>query len=88
MDERFEGGLWCHEVLLQLDLFVEGELSPEALAAVTAHVSACDACARFGSAYAGLVRALRAPPAPDPRDAAPLDAPRLARLRARLRGAG
>lgn len=81
MDERHEGGLWCHEVLEHLDAFVEGRLAPQTLEAVRAHVAVCDSCARFGDAYGRVVAALQAAPA------APLDDERLARLRARVREA-
>jgi len=65
MDERYVGGLWCHQVLEHLDTYVEGELSPALLAAVQDHVAECDACARFGAAYASLVAELSSQRAPD-----------------------
>lgn len=79
MNERYVGGLWCREVLEHLDGYVDGSLSPDALAAVQAHVAQCTECARFGAAYAQLVGALRTG---DP-DA--LGDARAARLRERLR---
>lgn len=57
--ERHAGGLWCREVMDLLPDFVEGTLAPEQGAAIHAHVSACDWCARFGGHYAGVVQALR-----------------------------
>jgi len=79
MDERHIGGLWCHQVLELLDVFVEQDLSPTMLAAVRQHVADCDACARFGAAYALLVQEMQKPVEPE------LDAERLARLRQRVR---
>ncbi len=78
MPERFEGGLWCREVLEQLDLYVGGALAPEPLAALQTHVQACENCARFGGAYAAVVTALKTV------DPEPLGEDRMARLRARL----
>lgn len=59
MDERQAGGLWCHEVLELLETYVAGRLTPSELAAVQAHTGECDACARFGTAYAQLVGTLQ-----------------------------
>lgn len=67
--DRFEGGLWCHEVLAVLSQHLDGELAPDARASVVAHVTACDACARFGDRFARAIDALRreapAPAVPD-----------------------
>jgi anti-sigma factor RsiW len=60
MTERQIGGLWCHEVLEQLDRYVDGTLDTAALEAVQEHTAECDNCARFGGAYAALVHRLRA----------------------------
>ncbi len=81
MHERNVGGLWCHEVLGHLDVFVEGNLDPRTLSAVHTHVGSCDACAAFGVAYSRLVQGLRAVPE------AELDAARLSRLRRVLQDA-
>lgn len=64
--ERVIGGVACGEVLALLAEYLDGELGPEALAAVTAHVSACSQCERFGGAYAAVVKALRETPAEAP----------------------
>jgi len=61
--ERNIGGLWCHEVLAGLTLFMDGDLVGDDLDAVKVHVSGCDTCARFGGAFARAVSALRASPA-------------------------
>lgn len=61
MSERLAGGLWCREVLAELDLYVSGELDADALQAVTEHVESCDNCARFGGAYAAVITSLRSP---------------------------
>jgi anti-sigma factor RsiW len=78
MDERQVGGLWCSEVLEDLDAFVDGSLAPATLACVREHVLGCSQCARFGAAYARLVTALRAGPSEG------LDEARLQRLHRRL----
>jgi anti-sigma factor RsiW len=67
MDERYEGGLWCHEVLDHLDAYVDGSLTAEQLTAVQQHVRVCQACAQFGAAYAGVVQTLRSTPVPVPK---------------------
>lgn len=74
MNERFEGGLWCRDVLELLDRYVAGELTAAELTDVTVHVGVCTQCARFGEAYARVVHALQ----PDPVE--PLDEARLRRL--------
>lgn len=57
---RLEGGLWCQEVMEALPELVEGT-APDALRAqVSAHLAACDWCARFGGAYGRTVAALGA----------------------------
>ncbi len=58
--ERVVGGLTCAEVLAHLGDFLDGELAPEVLTQVRAHVAGCGACERFGGAYAAAVTALRA----------------------------
>lgn len=73
---RFEGGLWCHEVLEHLDAYVAGTLSDELRASAEDHLRVCDHCAQFGGAYAELVRTLHATLSSAP----PLDADRAARL--------
>lgn len=80
--ERFEGGLWCREVLARLSQHLDGELSPDERARVVAHVTACDTCDRFGDRFARAIDALRreAPPAAVPDDVG-------ARLARRLRDA-
>lgn len=62
--ERVIAGLSCGDVLARLGDYLDGELSPEALSALQAHVAGCDACERFGGAYAAVVRALGGAPAP------------------------
>lgn len=57
---RLAGGLWCHEVLENLDAWVDGSLPDEVKAMAQAHLEACDHCTRFGGAYARVVTGLRA----------------------------
>lgn len=65
---RFEGGLWCQEVLACLPDLVEGSLDLSTLNKVKAHLDSCDACTRFGGAYADTVQRVKAAlnPAPEP----------------------
>ncbi|HMV65454.1 MAG TPA: zf-HC2 domain-containing protein [Myxococcota bacterium] len=66
--ERLVGGLRCLEVLDRLAEYVDGDLAPAERARVEAHLVGCDACARFGGAYADLVAVLRQRLASDPPD--------------------
>lgn len=59
-DERLIAGLWCRQVLAGLSDYVEGELSPEEVAKVQAHVADCDWCERFGGQFGEVVAAIRA----------------------------
>lgn len=59
MNERHEGGLWCSEVLVLLDAYVDGRLSSEPLAAAQAHLTQCTNCSNFGASYARVVQTLR-----------------------------
>jgi anti-sigma factor RsiW len=78
--EREVGGLRCSDVLERLSEYVDGELPPDVVARIHEHLRGCDACERFGTRFAGVVRALRQELAkPDP-----VDADIAARLRARL----
>ena len=80
MNERLAGGLWCRDVLVLLDDFVDARLEPDRLTSVLAHLAECDECSRFGTAYAGVVAALRSG------TQTPLGAERLQRLNERLEG--
>lgn len=72
--EREVAGLWCREVLADLSLYVDGELTPPRLGAIRAHVSGCDWCERFGGAFGVVVERLRAELAtPDPLDVTDAD---------------
>jgi len=51
--------LSCQEVLALLSDYLDGELGPDALGAVEAHLSACDGCTRFGGEFEATVAALR-----------------------------
>jgi anti-sigma factor RsiW len=52
-------GLTCEEVLARLSDYLDGELAPDALGALEAHLSACEGCARFGGEFRATVAALR-----------------------------
>lgn len=58
-NERHVGGLWCSEVLALLTRYLDGDLDPTELAAVQAHVGACDTCATFGGAFQKAIAAIR-----------------------------
>lgn len=57
--ERVLAGLSCSQVLASLTDYLDGELAPDARAALEAHVRACEHCARFGGVFAAVVRGLR-----------------------------
>lgn len=50
-DERDVGGLRCSQVLEGLSAYVDGELAPEMVAKVEAHLEGCENCARFGAEF-------------------------------------
>jgi anti-sigma factor RsiW len=58
--EVHAGGLWCHEVLVLLSRFVDGDVDDATKAAIVAHVTACDRCAQFGASFQRAVAAIRA----------------------------
>ncbi|MCU0225833.1 MAG: zf-HC2 domain-containing protein [Acidobacteria bacterium] len=80
--ERIVGGLSCGEVLAALSDLVDGQLPQATVAAVHAHVAACDVCERFGGRFGALVAGLRGAL----REPEPLDPAAAARLAERLRG--
>ena len=51
--------LSCEEVLALLSDYLDGELGRDDLAAVEAHLSACDGCTKFGGQFRATVSALR-----------------------------
>jgi len=79
-DEREVGGLRCSEVLSRLSEYVDGDLGPDDVARVQAHVAGCDNCARFGQSFAWVLETVRSHLAA----ADPLDADMARRLRERL----
>ncbi len=79
--DRRVAGLRCRDVLADLSEFLDGNLPPERVASIQAHLAGCDTCARFGGRVGALVGALQAD-----RDRAPrLDDVALAALRDRVR---
>lgn len=80
-EERNVAGLSCSDVLARLSAYVDGELTPEEVSRVNAHLKGCEWCERFGGRFSALVgelrRGLHEPP-PLPSDVA-------ARLRERLK---
>jgi anti-sigma factor RsiW len=80
--DRDVAGVRCREVLADLSSYLDGDLLPERVRQLEAHVQGCDWCERFGGRFSGVVRAFReglGSPAPVPEGMQ-------ARLRARLRG--
>lgn len=57
--DRVVAGLSCRQVLGYLGDFVDGDLAPDVLSDVKAHLSGCQACDRFGGRVATLVGSLR-----------------------------
>lgn len=56
---REVAGLRCRDVLALLPDYVDGELSPDDVDRVSAHLRACDRCEKFGGEYGTLVATLR-----------------------------
>ena len=56
------GGIWCMQVLAALDSYVDGEIPPDTLKRVQAHVAECSWCASFGAQYAATIEAIKAEP--------------------------
>jgi anti-sigma factor RsiW len=52
-------GIRCRDVLGDLSGYLDGELSAERVAALQAHLSGCDRCARFGGTVARVLAQLR-----------------------------
>ena len=74
-------GMTCRDVLYRLNGFLDGDLAPEDVARVTAHLAECHACEQFGGRVAALIEALRQGRTGATEDMPPAAA---ARLRARL----
>lgn len=74
-------GMSCREVLFRLNDFLDGDLSPEEVQRVTAHLAGCHTCEQFGGRVGALIQSLRATMHSATADVPPATA---ARLRARL----
>lgn len=57
--DRDIGGIRCSEVLARLDDVLDGALDDRDRTRITEHVAGCPDCAKFGTRYADVVRALR-----------------------------
>jgi anti-sigma factor RsiW len=57
--DRLVAGLRCRDVLADLSEFLDGNLAPERVTAIQAHLAGCDTCARFGGNVGEIVAALR-----------------------------
>lgn len=51
--------LQCGEVMPLLDDYVDGTITAEAKSQVDLHLEGCDACERFGGAYAAIVKTIK-----------------------------
>ena len=58
--DRTVAGLTCRDVLADLSDYLDGELPPERVARLEAHLAGCDSCTRFGGAVGELVARVRA----------------------------
>jgi anti-sigma factor (TIGR02949 family) len=57
--DRRVAGLTCRQVLHALGDYLDGDLTPTAMAQVQQHLAECDTCAQFGGRVANLIAALR-----------------------------
>ncbi len=57
--DREVAGILCREVLDRLSGYLDGELPPEEVTRVEAHLRGCDRCERFGGEFGAVVSALR-----------------------------
>lgn len=73
-------GMSCREVLHRLNDFLDGDLTPEEVGRVTAHLAGCHTCERFGGRVGALIASLRQAPA-----VASLEVPPAAAVRLRER---
>lgn len=79
--DRRVAGIRCGEVLEDLSAYVDGQLPPDRVETIRAHLRGCDWCERFGGRFAAAVALLRA----ELREPDPLAAGVQDRLRRRLR---
>lgn len=56
---RKVAGIYCNEVLAGLSDYLDGDLSPEDVARVQAHLRGCDWCERFGGEMGAVVGQLK-----------------------------
>lgn len=57
--DREVAGLRCSQVLERLSDYLDGDLTPEEVGQVEAHLRGCDWCERFGARMGGVVARLR-----------------------------
>lgn len=56
---REVGGIRCDAVLAVLSDYIDGQLSPEKVAAIETHLRGCPECERFGNGFGHMVIALQ-----------------------------
>lgn len=78
--DRNVAGLTCSDVMADLSLYLDHDLSAGRALQIEAHVSECQQCASFGAAFAGLISQVRE----RLREPDPVPADVESRLRARL----
>ena len=68
--DRSVAGIRCTEVLDDLSDYLDGELPPDRIRQIEAHLKGCDWCERFGGDFTDAITTLRArlaaPPEPPP----------------------
>lgn len=57
--DREVAGIRCTEVLQDLSAYFDGELPPEQVVRIEAHLRGCDWCERFGSDFTRAITGLR-----------------------------
>jgi len=57
--DREVAGIRCRQVLERLSDYLDGDLPPEEVARIEAHLRGCDRCERFGGELGAVVTALR-----------------------------
>lgn len=57
--DREVAGIRCTQVLAGLSDYLDGELEPEVVEQVQAHLRGCDWCERFGAQMSSVVKQLR-----------------------------
>jgi anti-sigma factor RsiW len=76
----------CQQQLLELSAYLEGDLGPDQMAALDAHLAGCECCGRMAASLRRAIALCRSEEVRDLPSEVQADA--LARVRALLRGDG